>query len=271
MQIRSVKIPLGFLITGIIWVLLNNLIIPNVTLHYTKDTGEIIRNIADFGFVLIASFVLYFQIERQQKSLIKSTEKYRSLFENNPNPMWIFNTETFRFVKVNYAAVEQYGYSMKEFLSMSTMDIRPESEREHFRTTVKALTSGVRKNGTWKHLKKNGELVYVTIVSYDLEFNGQACCLSMLNNITEIILNDEKIKAQNALLQEIAWSNSHEIRHGVCSIIGLIALLKETSAEEEKNEYIRMLEKCTEDLDSVLMRTNNRVDDVSIEHSRYVS
>ena len=51
-------------------------------------------------------------------------EQYRLLFESNPHPMWVFDRETMRFLAVNDAAVEQYGYSKEEFLSMTLAQIR---------------------------------------------------------------------------------------------------------------------------------------------------
>jgi PAS domain S-box-containing protein len=54
----------------------------------------------------------------------ESEERYRFLFDSNPLPMWVFDLETLRFLSVNKAAVNHYGYSEKEFLSMSLKDIR---------------------------------------------------------------------------------------------------------------------------------------------------
>lgn len=50
---------------------------------------------------------------------------FRLLFMNNPQPMWVFDALTTRFLEVNSAAVEHYGYSRSEFLSMSITEIRP--------------------------------------------------------------------------------------------------------------------------------------------------
>lgn len=49
----------------------------------------------------------------------------RSLFDASPIPMWIYDVETLRFVEVNHAAIGTYGYSRREFLSMSIREIRP--------------------------------------------------------------------------------------------------------------------------------------------------
>jgi len=59
-----------------------------------------------------------------------SEDQYRLLFEGNPNPMWVYDEETLRFLAVNEAAVRVYGYSREEFLAKTIVEIRPPEERE---------------------------------------------------------------------------------------------------------------------------------------------
>ena len=63
--------------------------------------------------------------ERTAEALRDSEERYRTLFENNPHPMWAYDLETLAFLAVNDAAIEHYGYSREEFLHMTIADIRP--------------------------------------------------------------------------------------------------------------------------------------------------
>ena len=60
-----------------------------------------------------------------ENELKKREEIYRFMFANNPQPMWIYDLETLAFLEVNQAAISHYGYSRKEFLSMTLKDIRP--------------------------------------------------------------------------------------------------------------------------------------------------
>ena len=46
-------------------------------------------------------------------------------FYTSEVPMWVFDVQTFSFLEVNEAAVKQYGYSRREFLSRTILDIRP--------------------------------------------------------------------------------------------------------------------------------------------------
>ena len=64
---------------------------------------------------------------------------FEILFHQNPQPMWIVDLETLRFVLVNQAAVKHYGYSYKEFLSITLEKIRPADEQSSMRSLIKRI------------------------------------------------------------------------------------------------------------------------------------
>jgi PAS domain S-box-containing protein len=262
MHLKSFKIPFIFLVTGIIWALCSHPLLAALGKNFSPGMCDVIRTLNHFGFVVFAAIILYFEIKRQQKRLLSAEEQYRRLFERNPNPMWVFNRQTLKFFAVNKSAVELYGYTMAEFLSMTIRDIRPEYGRQKLADAIYTLGSGVKHNGTWKHLKKNGELLFMSIVSYDMDFNEKPGTLVMANDITSVILKEELIKSQNAALLEIAWLNSHKVRKSLCSVMSLTFLLKDSHSERERKEYISLIERCTNELDDVLKKTNNRVDEL---------
>jgi light-regulated signal transduction histidine kinase (bacteriophytochrome) len=82
--------------------------------------------------------------------------------------------------------------------------------------------------------------------------------------ISSLILKEKRIKSQNAALLKIAWLNSHKVRKSLCSVMSLTALLKDSDSDSEleRKEYIRLMEKCTNELDDVLKKTNSRVDEL---------
>jgi PAS domain S-box-containing protein len=125
--------------------------------------------------------------ERQQaeESLRESEERYRLLFQKNPHPMWVYDLETLRFLAVNDAAVDQYGYSSEEFLAMTIRDIRPDEDREPLERIVATLKDKWRSDSTWRHLKKDGSLIEVEISSDALAFKGHNARLVLANDVTE--------------------------------------------------------------------------------------
>ncbi|MGZ3763530.1 MAG: PAS domain S-box protein [Mucilaginibacter sp.] len=213
--------------------------------------------------------MLYVKIKKQQYKLTKSEEEYRQLFESNPNPLWIYNEEL-RFVKVNNAAVEKYGYSRKKFLRMTIEDINSTTDLQILNDYINDSEGVFRLAGIREHLKAAGDKFMVSTVSYPVLFNNQPCNLVMATDITELIekerkLEDayQKIKTSNEVLLQIAWSNSHELRKPLCSILGLVALLKEAS-DQERDEFLRLLEISSTELDQVLKQNNEKVDEIGM-------
>ena len=93
-------------------------------------------------------------------------------FDRNATPMWVFDLNTFSFSDVNDAAVDHYGYSRNEFLSMTLLDIYPSDGivsllrdvlRQGRHNTAKELR---------KHKKKDGTLIDVEVTRYQTIFNG---------------------------------------------------------------------------------------------------
>ena len=62
--------------------------------------------------------------DRAEQELRQSEERYRLLFDQNPQSMWVYDLETLEFLEVNEAAVRAYGYSRAEFLGMRLTGIR---------------------------------------------------------------------------------------------------------------------------------------------------
>jgi PAS domain S-box-containing protein len=61
-------------------------------------------------------------------ALKRREASFRLLFDNNPMPMWVFDSETRGFLSVNDAAIQHYGYSRATFLRMKLQEIWPKDE-----------------------------------------------------------------------------------------------------------------------------------------------
>lgn len=264
---QSVKIPLTFLLIGICWAAFSNPIITFFYRHLAQTEQDSYRSLNDLVFVIIISYVLYVKIKKQQHQLTRSEEEYRQLFESNPNPLWLYN-EKLRFVKVNNAAVEKYGYTRKKFLKMTINDINSVAQDEILNDYLVQNQDKRKIAGIWGHLNAFGDTFFVSIVSYPVLFNNEPCKLVMATDITELIekerkLGDayQKLKTYNEVLLQIAWSNSHELRRPLCSILGLVSLLKDAS-DQERDEFLRLLEISSTELDEVVKQNNRRVTEI---------
>lgn len=122
-----------------------------------------------------------------ENHLKASEEKYRSLFDTSPLPMWIYDLETGGFLDVNQTTSQKYGYSREEFLNLHITDLRPESELPVLVQVVNSAKTlkGTKRFGVFTHLKKNGESMRVDISGHRLQFDNKDSLLVVANDVTE--------------------------------------------------------------------------------------
>jgi diguanylate cyclase (GGDEF)-like protein/PAS domain S-box-containing protein len=147
------------------------------------------RTVGEREAETLAQFAALAAIALDNARLIQAAEagatQYRLLFESNPEPMWVCDRETLRFLAVNDAAIAHYGYSREEFLAMTTVDIRPEGEVERLRRTLAREMESEQSSGIWRHRKRDGTDIAVATTSYPIEFDGRPARIVLANDITE--------------------------------------------------------------------------------------
>lgn len=145
----------------------------------------------------------------------KLNDPFRTLFETNPLPMWIFDAETFKFLEVNEAAIKEYGYSREEFLRLTVLDIRPEEDVECLRLTFDSLSKdpALVRYGEWRHRRRDGSILYAEVCSQPIFYDGHAARLSMMMDVTQRKMTEDALRRSEAQLneaQEVAGLGSWE-------------------------------------------------------------
>jgi hypothetical protein len=121
-----------------------------------------------------------------EETLAAGERRYRDLFEANPQPMWVYDRETLRFLAVNDAAVHHYGYSRAEFLSMTLLDVQPLDDVPGLLERVAAdIPIPLMDQGPSRHRKKDGTVIEVERTSHALTFEGRRARLVMVTDLTE--------------------------------------------------------------------------------------
>ena len=65
------------------------------------------------------------ECKNAEQAIGTSEKRFRIFFENNLIPMWVLDLESYRFLEMNNAAINHYGYSKEEFLAMNIMKLHP--------------------------------------------------------------------------------------------------------------------------------------------------
>jgi PAS domain S-box-containing protein len=125
----------------------------------------------------------------------RADARYQPLFALSPQPAWVYDAETLRFLEVNEAAVRSYGWTRGEFLTMTLRDIRPPAEQDNLDALL-ARTPGMAQHATASlHRTKTGQLRRVEISSYPLEFDGRRARMVLVHDMTD------RYDAQDALVR----------------------------------------------------------------------
>lgn len=209
---------------------------------------------------------MHHELELNLQTLAISEKKYSSLFQFSPLPMWVLDIDTLRFLDVNQAAVEHYGYSRNEFLSMTVKKLWKEADVEAFAQQVAS------KEETYslvsEHLTKAGNLIHVHIQSTMINFNGKNTRLILAEDITEKQKHIQAIEEQNKKLHEIAWVQSHVVRVPVARIIGLIELYKNyTNSEIDRQQLINNILISANELDSIIKEISGKTDKIFLSEN----
>ncbi len=128
---------------------------------------------------------------RQAEAELRQSERqYRLIFDDNPIPMWVFDHETLKFLEVNDAAVQHYGYTREEFLNMTIEAVRAPEEVPAMVEYLHKLVDGSNSArlglaGVWRHRKKDGTFMDVEVKWSPITFKGRNASLTMANDITE--------------------------------------------------------------------------------------
>jgi len=120
----------------------------------------------------------------KQRLVTTAEQRFRTMFEQSPLAMWTFDRETLRFVAVNDAAIQHYGYTRDEFLAMTIADIRPPEDLVALRDSVRDAI-GFVPHQTWRHRKSDGTLIDVEIAANDFVEGSRSLRLVVINDVTE--------------------------------------------------------------------------------------
>lgn len=143
--------------------------------------------------------------KRERELIIQQTEeKYRHLFHSSPASIFIWDIETLQILEVNATACELYGYSPEEFKSLTILDLRPAEEHN----TARLLAANIRRDpshsrdGIWKHWRRNGEEIYMSISSHNLEYNGRTARMALGKDVTDRFVLKQQLERERVLKQQ---------------------------------------------------------------------
>lgn len=159
----------------------------------------------------------------------QSERTFRLLFTKNPQPTWVYDLETLRFLEVNEAAVRQYGYSRDEFLTMEITRIRPAEDLPAFWTDVQSVHDDAPYTGQHRHRVKTGEVIDVQINAHLLSFTGRAAALVVAQDISARLHAEEALRQSEARYRGVIDASPDGIVQ--ISLAGVVTMANQQAAD----------------------------------------
>jgi two-component system sensor histidine kinase UhpB len=138
-----------------------------------------------------------YSIERNKISstLRASESKYRYLFDNNPDFIFIFSPSNDMILDVNETAAQILGYSKESFFKMKIWDIYEVDDQVEIDNLVKNLTTNKASilKKIVKSKSKDGNTFYTDLALHKIYYHGFDAVLTIGTDVTENVLLEQKL------------------------------------------------------------------------------
>jgi len=191
----------------------------------------------------------------EMQALAKS---FRLLFDDNPVPMYVFARDTHRVLRVNDAAVSQFGVTRKALLNSRVTDFIAPEYRDR---SIQRLRGGSEARETSPYPIMDGEGRMRIVVSYlrPMTFEDAPAILSATVDISDreaavrtAAEARDAAEAANRAKSEFLANMSHEIRTPLNGVIGVASRLARTELTERQSEMVGLIEHSAESLQVLL-------------------
>lgn len=135
-----------------------------------------------------------------------SLNMIENLIRNNPDAVLVCEKENLKFLDVNDAALNLYGYKKEEFLQMDLTDLY---SAEDIQLLLDSSSANVREgafHGPYKHKRKDGTTIFVEMSRYRVKYQNHEAHFNVVRNITDRLETDRRNKSYKS-----AFENSDDL------------------------------------------------------------
>ena len=174
--------------------------------HFSQDDKDVLELIGNRIGIAIENAAL-------QDQYIKSEEKYRTLFNSDPHPIFILDSKTFQILDMNQRAEDSYGYSREELLQKNFLQLGDTGDQE-LAEAMKNLSADKSLLFTKKrHFRKGGKPFYVNINMSYAKYGEIDVIIAATTDITEVVEKETQLiqAGKMTTLGVMAAGMAHEI------------------------------------------------------------
>ncbi len=160
------------------------------------------------------------------EDLIRAIDSFTTVFQQHPTPMWVFDLESLKILAVNDAAVQDYGYGLTEFLTMTITDIQADENGAIRLQVPGGEQPGDPFPGYSKHRLKNGGLIDVHVTTQEIDWGPNRAIFMTAKDISDYFHMEARLRKLNRLYTILRDINHAIVRQrGLDSIFSQICIL----------------------------------------------
>jgi PAS domain S-box-containing protein len=179
-----------YAVAGALWILLSDELV--AALSSDPAWLSLAQHYKGLFFIALTTLALVLLIRTGNRRLLAAARELASrelqvddLFWRHPKPMWVYDEDSLRFLRVNDAAVAEYGYSRDEFLAMTIRDIRPPEAMAQLDQALARARTEDRIQQVYRHRRRSGQQIAARVTSHRVELHGVHARMVMAENITD--------------------------------------------------------------------------------------
>ena len=141
------------------------------------------------------------ELHRSEANYRAAQEKFRQLFEQNEEPLFLFRQGTSEVLDANPAAARLYGYDRQELRRHGLSLFVPPPELDGFRSAIAAVRPGAGLTlECARHRRKDGARIEVSVRANSVRTEEEEMVYGSFRDITARIRMEEEAKLQQAQL-----------------------------------------------------------------------
>ncbi len=143
------------------------------------------------------------ELEKAKNKAEESEMHYRTLVENAPEALFVFDLSSQKFISVSKSAIELFNFSENELLNMGVADISPLSQPDGTLSSEKAMqkiataVEGKKPTFEWTHQNKEGKLIPCEVTLVRLPSVDKILIRGSVTDISERKNAEEELKLSN--------------------------------------------------------------------------
>jgi PAS domain S-box-containing protein len=146
---------------------------------------------------------------KAKEELQEAKKRYEQLFDFSPFPIWVYDIDSLKFLAVNAAAIEAYGYSEAEFQAMNVRSMYPPSELPVLDKMLEEKVHPKLLNKAQVRLiKKSGEILVAELVSQPLTSWNDRARIIVAQDVTDRIKAEEALKLSEQRFKALVQDGS---------------------------------------------------------------